>query len=197
MPPDEIRVSGRSWQSATIRSPVLRMSATCVLARHHPSSAARRAQQSTSATWSAARPPLHSLSAASSGRPRPRGPRQPSILLWAQAARRHGGPEGSWPPLPWSASPARGGDAARAAGAVAVPFKCASRTAGRRGSRQGTTMTTSSTAIVQPLHDLGVSGELALLFDASPLWLSEARHLHGIPLPGTSRFATSAAELNE
>ena len=70
VPPNARRVSGRSWKLAAFRSAHLRRSATCALAGHHPSSAARRAQQSTSATWSAARPPLRSLRAASSDRPR-------------------------------------------------------------------------------------------------------------------------------
>ena len=84
VPPDKRRVSGRSWKSAAIRSAVLRVSATCALARDHPSSAARRAQESTSATRSAARPPLRSLSAASSGRLRPRGPRSTVDFIRAQ-----------------------------------------------------------------------------------------------------------------
>ena len=94
VPPNERRVSGRSWKSAAIRSADLRMSATCALAGHHPSSAARRAQQSTSATWSATRDPLRSVSAASSGRPRWCESRSTVDLDRAQAARRHEGCEG-------------------------------------------------------------------------------------------------------
>ena len=94
VPPDKRRVSGRSWKSAAIRSAVLRVSATCALAGDHPSSAARRAQESTSATRSAARPPLRSLSAASSGRLRARGPRSTVDFIRAQARYSAAGREG-------------------------------------------------------------------------------------------------------
>ena len=84
--PDCHHIYGRrSSQLHANLPPNLRASASCAPAGHRPSSAAPRARCPASAMLTARHPPLRSISAAWSGRPRWREPRSTADLHRAQA----------------------------------------------------------------------------------------------------------------
>ena len=88
VPPNERRVSCPCKLPRASWSLDLRASASCALAGDGHSSAAPRVDGPRSATWSARRPPLHIISAASSGRPRRREQRQRADFPW-ESGRCH------------------------------------------------------------------------------------------------------------